>query len=168
MRVRSATGAGSDGCTALRPRACTASSRRYTFRMPCWSQPQARAAPSSSQPRPALSQPPALPAAAEQELGVDGAPGAKASDAAGSVAAAFVDKVVEHAVSVDEKICQLNAAWPKIVATYQARVREEVNDRALFLRRYEAAARGQTEQTTLAMIDRAETNVASSSKHGRE
>ena len=103
-----------------------------------------------------------------QELGVDGAPGAKASDAAGSAAAAFVDKVVEHAVSVDEKICQLNAAWPKIVATYQARVREEVNDRALFLRRYEAAARGQTEQTTLAMIDRAETNVASSSKHGRE
>lgn len=73
--------------------------------------------------------------------------------AASEVAHAFVDRVIEHAVAVDDKISQLNAAWPKIVAMYQGRVRAEVKDRALFLRRYEAAARGQTEQTTLALID---------------
>ena len=64
-------------------------------------------------------------------------------------------RVVEHALSVDEKISQLNAAWPKIVGTYRARVQAEVNDRALFLRRYEAASRGETDGTTLAMLDSA-------------
>ena len=48
------------------------------------------------------------------------------------------------------KIAQLNESWPHIVATYQARVREEVHDRALFLRRFEAACRGDMQNTTLA------------------
>ena len=50
-----------------------------------------------------------------------------------------------------QKITQLNHSWPHIVATYQARVREEVADRTLFLRRYEAATRG--EAGTLASLD---------------
>ena len=83
--------------------------------------------------------------------------------AASEVANAFVNRVVEHAIAVDEKISQLNAAWPKIVAMYQGRVRAEVKDRALFLRRYEAAARGQTEQTTLAMVDRFEASSGTNS-----
>jgi hypothetical protein len=67
------------------------------------------------------------------------------------LAAAFVDRVLEHALAVDEKISQLNTAWPHIVATYQARVHAEVVDRSLFLRRYQAAASGSDEGATLAL-----------------
>ncbi|KOO35404.1 hypothetical protein Ctob_013118 [Chrysochromulina tobinii] len=72
------------------------------------------------------------------------------ADAVG-LAAAFVDRVLEHALAVDEKISQLNTAWPHIVATYQARVHAEVVDRSLFLRRYQAAASGSDEGATLAL-----------------
>ena len=54
---------------------------------------------------------------------------------------------------VDTKIGQLNKAWPHLLATYEKRVKAEVADRALFLRRYEAATRGETEGTTLAVIE---------------
>ena len=67
------------------------------------------------------------------------------------LAAAFVDRVLEHALAVNEKISQLNTAWPHIVATYQARVHAEVVDRSLFLRRYQAAASGSDEGATLAL-----------------
>jgi hypothetical protein len=67
------------------------------------------------------------------------------------LAAAFVDRVLEHALAVDEKISQLNTVWPHIVATYQARVHAEVVDRSLFLRRYQAAASGSDEGATLAL-----------------
>ena len=69
------------------------------------------------------------------------------------LAEAFVDRVIEHAMGVDQKISQLNASWPQIVATYHERVRADVADRALFLRRYEAATRGDAEGTTLAMLE---------------
>ena len=62
-----------------------------------------------------------------------------------AVAAAFVDRVIDHAVAVDEKITQLNAAWPHIVSTYQERVRAEVADHSLFLKRYAEATRGDAE-----------------------
>ena len=64
-----------------------------------------------------------------------------------------MSRVVEHALSVDAKITQLNRAWPHIVETYTQRVRDEVADRALFLRRYEAATQGRDEETTLAMVE---------------
>ena len=97
------------------------------------------------------------PAASQGASGASGAPAAPATASPppthASVAQAFVDRVVDHALGVDEKISQLNAAWPHIVATYQARVRAEVDDRALFLSRYDAAARGDAAGTTLAMGD---------------
>ena len=61
--------------------------------------------------------------------------------------------MLEHALAVDEKISQLNRAWPHIVATYQERVHAEVVDRSLFLRRYQAAASGSDEGTTLALLE---------------
>ena len=78
--------------------------------------------------------------------------GGDAADAQTQVASVFVGRVIEHALAVDEKISQLNASWPRIVATYQARVRAEVADRALFLRRYDAATRGDIDGTTLAPL----------------
>ena len=70
-----------------------------------------------------------------------------------ALAASFVSRVVDHALSVDAKIATLNEAWPSILRTYEQRVKAEVADRALFLRRYDAATRGETEGTTLAVLD---------------
>ena len=70
-----------------------------------------------------------------------------------ALAAAFVSRVVEHATAVDEKISHLNLAWPRIVSAYHDRVSEEVYDRELFMRRYGAATRGETEGTTLASLE---------------
>ena len=78
---------------------------------------------------------------------------AASAERANKLADQFVGRVVDHAMAVDEKITQLNQVWPHIVGTYQARVKAEVSDRGLFLRRYEAACRGETENTTLAMLD---------------
>ena len=89
---------------------------------------------------------------AGQREGADGAK-ANAKTEPTVIAASFVDRVVQHALAVDEKITQLNAVWPHVVAAYQARVRAEVQDRALFLRRYEAATRGETQGTVFAMLD---------------
>lgn len=77
---------------------------------------------------------------------------AASAEHATKLADGFVSRVIDHALAVDEKIAQLNATWPHIVATFQARVRAEVVDRQLFLKRYEAACRGDTEGTTLETI----------------
>jgi hypothetical protein len=70
-----------------------------------------------------------------------------------TLATAFVNRVVDHALTVDNKIAQLNVAWPRIVSRYHERVRADVRDRAMFLQRYQAATRGDTARTTLAMLE---------------
>jgi len=64
---------------------------------------------------------------------------------AGAVAATYVERVVDHAVAVDEKICQLNAVWPGVIARYEAQVRKEMNEPELLQRRYRAVAHGEHE-----------------------
>ena len=91
----------------------------------------------------------------ESEGGVaDGRVGGAASaEHASKLADGFVRRVLDHALAVDRKIVQLNTTFPHTVLAFQTRVRAEVNDRTIFLRRYEAACRGDTEGTSLAAID---------------
>ena len=49
--------------------------------------------------------------------------------------------MVDHALAVDEKIGRINEAWPRVVSTYEARVRAELASKQVALRRYEAAVR---------------------------
>ena len=58
------------------------------------------------------------------------------------LATTYVGKVVEHAIAVDEKISQLNAAWPSVIAKYEAQVRGEMRDPERFHRRYASIAYG--------------------------
>ena len=78
---------------------------------------------------------------------------AVSTEHASKLADGFVRRVLDHALAVDEKIAQLNGTWPHTVLTFQARVRAEVNDRTALLRRYVAACRGDTEGTSLAVIE---------------
>ena len=55
---------------------------------------------------------------------------------------AYVGRVLHHSMAISEKIAQLNAAWPGLVAKHEARVHEEIADRELFRRRYEALVYG--------------------------
>lgn len=60
-----------------------------------------------------------------------------------SFVGSYIGRVVEHALGVERKIAAINTAWPAVVAGYEKRVREELDDRQVALRRYEAAARGE-------------------------
>ena len=83
--------------------------------------------------------------------------GAASAEQASKLADGFVRRVLEHALAVDKKIVQLNTTFPRTVLTFQTRVRAEVNERTIFLRRYEAACRGDTvtESSSLAVIGKA-------------
>jgi len=52
-------------------------------------------------------------------------------------------QVVEHAIAVDEKIVQLNAIWPDIIAKYEAHVRTEMANSEVLMRRYRAVIHGE-------------------------
>ena len=79
----------------------------------------------------------------------------------------FVGRVVDHALAVNEKITQLNATWPHIVATYEERVKAELVDRAVFMNRYDAACKGDRERTTLAALGPSGSATATSRRqHG--
>jgi len=60
-----------------------------------------------------------------------------AAEAAG-VSNAYIAKVVEHAVMVNEKIAQLNRAWPKVIRKYEEEVRAEMMDPSCLQKRYAA------------------------------
>ena len=85
-----------------------------------------------------------------QQLAAKGGVRTPAESRAAAVEAAelantFVGKVVEHAIAVDEKISQLNAAWPAVIAKYEAQVRGEMRDPERFYKRYAAIAHGDLE-----------------------